>query len=273
VSIPLYCPPFLRLSSMNSIILVIGFILFVTGDGFGRIKNGYTRQIQATKSALHTLKSRLAVGNELSVRERRQLEADMLSLITYISCYQLTEELIARLKRISPAIFRDIDNIEDSKGRPTDVYIKLVPYDKARVNLKAATFVSQATGDPDASCSEYGPFSLSVDICISDNALFLLSHELGHIKYIVPNLAAYKEFYARLYGRVKSSNLPYIGHGDKDQSGRTARQYEKIYRQDIASYRKNLAVELQGFVGLFSRLKKMHGNMDTHHDNAFAHLY
>ena len=263
----------LRFTSMNTFILIIFFVLFATGEGFARIKNGYSRQIQLTRSALRTLKLRLAAGGEISLRDRRRLEADMQSLITYISCYELTEELIARLKSISPTIFHEIENISDRKGRPTDVYIKLVPDEKARVNLKAATFVRQATGDADASCSENGRFSVSVDICISDNSLFLLSHEFGHIKYIVPNLAAYKEFYAKLYGRAKSFNLPYIGHGTKDQSGLTAREYEKIYRKDKASYRKNLGNELQGFVGLFSRLKKMHGNMDTHHDSVFAHLY
>ena len=144
----------------------------------------------------------------------------MQSLINYISCYELTDVLIARMKLVSPAIFWEIENIKDKKGRPTDVYVKLVPDERARVNLKAATFISQAAEDVDASYTEYGPFSVSVDICIRDNSLFLLSHEFGHIKYIVPNLAAYKEFYNKLYGRAKYSNLPYIGHGHQDESGR-----------------------------------------------------
>jgi len=257
---------------MNSIILVIGFLFFATGDAFARIRNGYSRQIQATRSALHTLKLRLTTGIDLSAGERRRLQVDMHCLINYISCYKLTEELIARMKIISPAIFWEIENIRDKKGRPTDVYVRLVPDERARINLKAATFVSQATKDVDASNTGYGPFSVSVDVCISDNALFLLSHEFGHIKYIVPNLAAYKEFYNKLYGRVKYTNLSYIGHGHQDQSGRTARQYEKMYRQDQASYRKNSCGELQGFVGLYSRLKKMHGDIDSD-QNALAHSF
>jgi hypothetical protein len=258
---------------MNLIILFIGFLFFTTGDGFARIRNGYSRQIQATRSALHTLKLRHAAGSDLSSGERRRLEAGMQSLINYISCYELTEVLIARMKIVSPAIFWEIENIKDKKGRPTDVYVKLVPAERARVNLKAATFVSQAVEDVDASFTEYGPFSVSVDICIRDNSLFLLSHEFGHIKYIVPNLAAYKEFYNKLYGRAKYFNLPYIGHGHQDQSGRTARQYEKIYCKDQMSYRKNLGGELQGFVGLYSRLKRMHGDMKTSQDTALAHLF
>ena len=180
---------------------------------------------------------------------------------------------MARMKRISPAIFWEIENIKDKKGRPTDVYVKLVTDERARVNLKAATFVSQAAEDVDASYTEYGPFSVSVEICIWDNSLFLLSHELGHIKYIVPNLAAYKEFYNKSYGRAKYFNLPYIGHGHQDQSGRTARQYEKIYHKDQVRYRKNLGGESKDFVSLYSRLKRMHGDIKTSHGNALAHLF
>lgn len=258
---------------MNSIILIITFCFFATGEGFSRIKNGYGRQIQATRSALRNLKLQLTTRADISPLERRRLEANIGGLITYISCYELTEELIARFKTISPAIFWEIENIKDNKGRPTDVYIRLVPSEKARVNLKAATFLSQAADDKDANCSEYGPFSVLIDVCIRDNSLFLLSHEFGHIKYIIPNLAAYKEFYNSAYGRAKSLNLPYIGHGHRDQSGRAARVFEKMYRKDEVNYRKSLDRGLQSFVGLYSRLKRIHGDMETSHDNALAHLF
>jgi hypothetical protein len=258
---------------MNAIILIIAFCFFATVEGFARINNGYTRQIQATRAALHNLKLQLRTRGDISPVELRGLQANMQGLISYISCYELTEELIARMKRISPTIFWEIENIKDKKGRPTDVYVKLVPNERARVNLKAATFISQSTEDVDASYTEYGPFSVSVEICITDNSLFLLSHELGHIKYIVPNLAVYKKFYNKVYGQAKYTNLPYIGHSHQDESGRTARQYEKIYGEDQASYRKNLVGELQGFVGLYSRLKRMHRDMEARHDSALAHLF
>jgi hypothetical protein len=177
------------------------------------------------------------------------------------------------MKTVSPSIFWDIENIRDSKGRPTDVYIKLIPADKARVNLKAATFVSQSELDRDASCSEYGPFSASVEICIRDNSLFLLSHELGHLKYIIPNLVVYKEFYNTAYGRARSYNLPYIGHNPRDKSGRLARQFEERYRADEKNYNRNLVGELQDFVALYSRLKRMHRDIDTRHDSALARMF
>jgi hypothetical protein len=257
---------------MNAILLIIAFFV-VTGEGFSRIRNGYSRQIQATKSALHSLKLQLKTRSAISGRERRRLEAKIESLISYISCYELTEELIARMKTISPSIFWDIENIRDRKGRPTDVYIKLIPADRARVNLKAATFVSQSGDDQDACCSEYGPLSVRVEICIKSNSLFLLSHELGHLKYVIPNLAVYKEFYRWAYGRARSYNLPYIGHSPQDKSGRMARQFEERFRADEMNYSKNITGELQDFVGLYSRLKRMHRDLETHHDNAVAHIF
>jgi hypothetical protein len=50
-------------------------------------------------------------------------------------------------------------------------------------------------------------------------------------------------------------------------------QYEGMYREDQGSYRKNHGVELHGFVGLYSRLKKMHSDVGNHHDNALADLF
>jgi hypothetical protein len=258
---------------MNPAILIISFVFFVTVEGFARIKNGYSRQIQPTRSALRNLKFQLTTRTDISPGERRRLEANIQGLITFISCYELTDELISRMKIISPAIYWDIENIKDKKGRSTDVYIRLVPAEKARVNLKAASFLSQAVDDKDASRSEYGPFTVSIDVCISDNSLFLLSHEFGHIKYIIPNLASYKQFYRNAYGLASVNNLSYIGHNHRDESGRIARQFERIYRENQATYRRNLGSDLLGFVSLYSRLKKMHRDMDTHHDSALAHLF
>lgn len=273
VSIPLVLSHPLSLSCMNPIMLIIPFFFFVAGEGFARIKNGYGRQIQASRSALRSLKLQLTTRTDVSTAERRRLEANIQSLITFISCYELTDALISRMKIISPAIYWDIETIKDKKGRPTDVYIRLVPAEKTRINLKAASFLSQAADDKDASCSEYGPFSVSVDVCIRDNSLFLLSHEFGHLKYIIPNLASYKQFYKNAYGLASVNNLPYIGHNHRDESGRLARQFERIYREDQANYRRNLGSDLLGFVSLYSRVKKMHNDMGTNHDNAMAHLF
>ena len=258
---------------MNTVVIIASFIFLIAYDGVARIKNGYDRQIQATKSALHSIKLRLADASELSVEAQRALETEMRRLISYVSCYELTEELIVRLKTISPSIFWDVENITDKKGRATDVYIKLVPDDLTRINLKAASFVKQLVGDVDASCSEHGPFSVSVDICIRQNSLFLLCHELGHIKYIIPNLAAYKLFYRKAYGQAKYVNLSFIGHGHRDKSGLIARQFEKMYRADMARYKQNREGELQGFVSMYSRLKKTHGNPKGNNHSAIANVF
>ncbi len=258
---------------MNSIVLVVSLIFLVACDGFARIRNGYERQIQAAKSALHTIKLRLTNANNLSAQERNALETEVQRLASLVSCFELTEELIARLERISPAIYWDVENVTDKKGRPTDVYIKLVPDTRSRLNLKAASFVKQAIDDADACCSEHGPYSVAIDVCIRDNSLFLLCHELGHIKYIIPNLAAYKQFYRRVYGQPKYSNLPYIGHNRQDKSGLSARKFEHSHRKDMVDYKKSVGGELRSFVSLYSRLQRIHGNVKANHENIIANVF
>lgn len=258
---------------MNTIVIIVSFVFLAAYDGFAKIRNGYGRRIEAARSALHTIKLRLADTKGLSLDERQTLERDMQGLVSYVSCYELTEELIARLRKISPSIFWDIENITDKKGRPTDVYVKLVPDHLTTVNLKAASFVKQVTDDADASCSEHGTLTVSIEVCIRDNSLFMLCHELGHMKYIIPNLAAYNIFYQNVYGRAKYYNLPYIGHNHRDKSGLMAREFEKIHRKDMMSYKENLGGELRNFVSLFSRLKKIQASVHTDDVDVIANVF
>lgn len=258
---------------MNTIVIIVSFVFLTAYDGLAKIKNGYGRRIEAARSALRTIKLRLADAEALSGNERQILERDMQGFISYVACYELTEEIIARLKKISPSIFWDVENITDRKGRPTDVYIKLVPDHLTTVNLKAASFVKQAKDDADASCSEHGPFTVAIEVCIRENSLFLLCHELGHIKYIIPNLEAYNIFYRKAYGQAKYSNIPYIGHNHRDNSGLIARKFEKIYREDMVSYKKSLGGELRNFVSLYSRLKKVHASLQRDDVNVIANVF
>ena len=50
------------------------------------------------------------------------------------------------------------------------------------------TSLDYKEGDNDASYSEYGDRTVSITIWIMDNALTILSHELGHVKYRYPTL-------------------------------------------------------------------------------------
>jgi hypothetical protein len=257
---------------MNAIILIFVFWFSAASDLFGRIRNGYEQHLHTTRETLRALRTKLAAG-DLSFRDRMKAETEIEKLTTYLACYELTEELIGRMKSVSPGIFSDINAIKDKKGRPVDVYVKLVSKEKARLNLKAVTFIGPVLGDEDAGCSEYGPLSVSVEICIGDNALFLLSHEFGHIEYIVPNFASYKKFYQKRYGGARHFNLSYIGHGHHDQSGRSARLFEKLFLKDKAIYEQDHDVKPDGFVRLYSHLKKTHKKSDVTDATTVVHVF
>ena len=110
-----------------------------------------------------------------------------MNLIIYQSHYELTEELLKQFKHISPDLYNRIDSIRDAKGRFTDVYVKFIPREEASIMAAGITRMAQSDEDKDACFSEYGKHSVSVKIWISSKALLVLSHELGHVNYQVPN--------------------------------------------------------------------------------------
>ena len=191
----------------------------------------------------------------MSLAERSRVKSQIENLICYISNYELTEELIHRLRIISPGIFMETDNLLDKRGRPTDIYVKLIPKESARIPLEAASFFAQAPLNEDANRSEYGDYSVAVDICFSDNAVFLLSQELGHIQYIVPNLATYCKFYNKHYANNRIS-LGYIGHLKFDPSGKSAKTFERRFVGDEKNYYKNGGKKQVTFYTLLIRSRK-----------------
>jgi hypothetical protein len=110
------------------------------------------------------------------------------------------------------------------------------------------------------------------------NALLLLSHELGHVIYIVPNLDTYVAFYNHAYWQVEDIN--HIGHKHQDSSGKSADNFMKQFYSDWRTYRKlggklespslrlaaikkQLKNEMVGWENLASRNKPA-GPLDTH---------
>jgi hypothetical protein len=194
-------------------------------------------------------------SQDMSLAQKLRIKSKIENLISYISYYELTEELIRQLRTVSPAIFTEIDNIEDKRGRPTDVYVKLIPKEKARIQLEGASFFEQSSVDEDANHSEYGDYSVSVEIWISNNALLLLSHELGHIKYIVPNLAGYAKYYDRYYAKNRMQ-LRCIGHRPHDQSGKVANNFVKRFVEDRKIYSQHGERKTETFFSLLARIRK-----------------
>ena len=222
---------------------------------FGRIRNGYESDLEKSQASLQRLNSVLLYDRTLPASKRIVLKSRVEVLITYIACHRITEELIHRFRQVAPEIFYELDNIKDRRGRPTDVFIKMVPREKSRTEHRAASFFQQSQTDEDASHSAHGDHSVAIDVCIDDNALFLLSHEFGHVKYIVPHLSTYVKFYAQRYPGSKISTGS-IGHGAGDESGKYAGMYERKFAEFRRNYFDTGGTKHDALTTVYTRFKR-----------------
>jgi hypothetical protein len=229
-------------------------ILFTScNSSLCEIKNGYEKDILIMKESLKNLTNILIENKDLSGIQRRKMESKAETLITHISFYDLTENLLNQFRIIAPKLYAEIDTISDSKGRPVNVYVKFVPMNATKVKAWGTTYINQVKNDKDAYLSEYGAFTVSVKIWIVPKALMVLSHELGHVKYQVPNLASYMNFHKEHYNGELSN---YIGHNAYDPSGKTAVQSEKLFRKEYAYFLKNTNEKIQNPVVLLTKIRK-----------------
>ena len=215
-----------------SVIVIIFFLML--NSAWAKLRNGYERDIRYVRERLKNCNDSLNTNNNLSASERRKMKASINDLILYQSHYELTEELLKQFKRISPGLYNRIDSIKDAKGRFTDVYVKFIPREEALIMAAGITRMAQSDEDKDACFSEYGKHSVSIKIWISSKALLVLSHELGHVNYQVPNFETYIEYYKTQYSSLfRDSNC--VGHSPTDQSGRNASTFEKEFKKDYVN--------------------------------------
>jgi hypothetical protein len=210
--------------------------LLAIEDLHARILNGYGTQLINNKQCLENLRLMLLGNDSLSAEQRRRVKSKIADLIDFISLYEVTEEAIRQLKMVSPMIFHVSDSLKDKQGRLTDIYIKLVHKERSRIPLEGANFLWQHAYDKDLSVSEFGTQTASIEVWIGCNALLLLSHELGHVTYIVPNLASYVAFYNQAYSQVK--DISNVGHRHQDPSGKLADLIMRQFYKDWRTYRK-----------------------------------
>src|SRR5688572_24092167 len=253
--------------AMKTFYLVVVCTLFVH-HLFAKIKNGYEARLEDSRASLQALNLLSLEDKRISPLARLQLKTKMASLIDYISFYELTEEFIRQFKILAPVMFTELDNIKDKRGRYTDIYLRLVPVEKSRIPLSAASFFQTMKDDEDANVSHYGPFSVSVDIIIVQNALFLLSHELGHIKYIVPNIAEYSKFYNWRYSRSKSHDS--MGHSPNDLSGKESHIFERRFLEEQKTYFEHGGKKPMSLFPLLAQIRKNTKNRETDYPVLFA---
>ena len=229
-------------------------VMFASSLAFGEIKNGYEDEIVAMKASLKKLIEIINEQNDLTISQRKKIRSTISFIENDISYYELTNCLIQQFKIIAPELYAEIDSIKDKKRRPINVYIKFIPQDETKVKAWGTTYIEQQKTDKDGYLSDYGVNSVSIKIWIVSNALLVLAHELGHVKYQVPNLASYVEYYKSHYPTAKI--LDYIGHEPGDPSGTSAVIFEKRFKKEYAGYLKTPKEKIQSPLVLIEWIKK-----------------
>ena len=217
----------------NYSVIVIIFLL-LQNSAWAKLRNGYEKDIHYVRESLKNYNHILNTNKDLPSSDRRKMKARITELLIYQSHHELTEELLNQFKHISPDLYYRIDSIRDAKGRFTDVYVKFIPRQEASIMAAGITRMAQSDEDEDACVSEYGKHSVSIKIWICSKALFVLSHELGHVYYQVPNFETYLKYYKTEYSPV-FTNSNCVGHSPEDRSGRNATTFEKEFKKEYVN--------------------------------------
>jgi hypothetical protein len=219
------------MKKFSIIVFVFAFISITTS---ARIRNGYQRDIHKVREDIALYNLMLKTDNTSGL-EKRRIKVAINRLMAIESYHASTEQLIKQFHLISPALYNRVDSIKDAKGRAIDIYIKFVPHDETLIMAGGITFMARAIDDPDACVSEYGKHTVSIKIWISNRALVVLSHELGHVHYQVPNLARYTEYYYQKY-QSWTTGSSHLGHAGNDRSGRSASLFEREFKRDFINH-------------------------------------
>jgi hypothetical protein len=167
----------------------------------------------------------------------------------------LTANLLEQFKIISPDLYDEIDTLKDCRGRNVKIYVKFIPKPNTDLQVWGITCMSPLTNDKDAYGSEYGKSTVSIKIWIASNALVVLAHELGHVKYQVPHFAAYMKYYRENY--TLQMDPPHtLGHNTDDRSGKSATQYAKRFQKEYNYFLKMRKEKLQSPLIQIDRIKK-----------------
>ena len=236
----------------NFLFLVSMFIICTV---YGEIKNGYENQISSARESLKNLSALRWTSHDLSHIQLREIKSKTQTIWNYIAQYELTENLLKQFRIIAPDLYQEINEIKDSQGRSTDVYVKFILREDASIQAGGITYLDQVEGDQHAYRSEYGERTVSVKIWIMDNALFVLAHEMGHIKYQVPNLAGYMDYYKMTY-RPGFTEPNYIGHNTNDPSGLSALSFHKRFCHAYSNSSKQRNNPQETPANLFRHIRK-----------------
>lgn len=222
------------------------FFLFLVIPGanlFGReIINGYSQQIELNLKCIKNIENLLAIeSNPAKKVNLKRILSGLKKKEVYLQKYfSRTEELMYQFQLIDPVLFNVIRFLRNKDGELTNVYIMVEPTDKNE--FLGLTFISSSKENENECISPLGSKSVLIKLGENQNNAIHLAHEFGHIKYIVPNFAQYKEYYHRHY-KTSLEDEVLKGHDDSDRSGHSAiitvKCFSRKYRQYYAQARKN----------------------------------
>ena len=243
-------------AGMKSYCLCFALSILFFNSSYAEIKNGYAVGINAARVSLDVYNTLLFEQTGWTLQRKKAMQSKRMDLVKYIAYHDLTESLLKQLKAIAPDLYNEIDTIRNRNGRSTDVYVRFIPEEEAPVQAWGVTNIANTPGDANIYLSEYGESSVSVKVCTVSQALLVLAHELGHVKYIVPNLANYKAYHIMRYPPC-STQSNHVGHDADDQSGKSAVVFEKRFKASyFMRYSKNEIVRTDSPRVLVNKIRR-----------------
>ena len=219
-------------------ILLITMALIVCYSTKADIENGYQDELQVAEQSLKNLEELIKkLTPQNSDEQFYKLKSHYLrAKRTYkhlSAYYSKTEELITLLLTKDPAFYSSIKSVRNFHGQVTHVYIRVMPVNRMRPGIFGSTNLEQTINDPHVYQSRYGLNTVSVHIreCSPSKQLELLVHELAHVKYQVPNLASYMEYFKQSYLGFKEYGA--YGHLKDDPSNQSVANEMIAFRAKV----------------------------------------
>ena len=195
--------------------------------------NPYKKMIETAKKDISNAKIRLSNlqrGTPEYKSEKQQLQAARKDKRTAMSNYMTVLMAIKEVKQYNKELYDRMNNLTDQTGAPVDVFVTV---DEKLGAGKASQCTNNwqnghfSLFDLDNRISSSNGVKVSLNPTASSDMGLTLSHEFGHLDYIVPNIITYNKWL--IDNELNRSS--YDGHSEKplDLSGVSARDAEKTH--------------------------------------------
>jgi len=218
--------------------IALAILYFGANDQtYAEIRNGYDIELVKAEKWIYNL-NEIAKGvlrTDECIKLGKRLETAHAIAEKFQENHTKTQALIENLRMVDPELFDEINTIQDLEGNETHIYVKVV--EDLASGIYGVTNLNQSVENQHVYNSEYGDYTVSVRVIHAHPvwALWILVHELGHVRYQVPHLAAYTKFYKGEY-QHQDFKVSRVGHLDDDPSHQSVQETLKAFRK---SWREN----------------------------------